>query len=300
MSHSTVPHTDLTGTHLTFWGLLRSEWIKLTTVRSTLWCYAILAVVIIGLAVLIGVFQLRNLGTQPGSDQTLSLALGSTTAGIQLAELVAAVLGVLLIASEYSTGMIRSTFTAAPRRIPVMLAKAVVLGVGTFVVTLVALAIALGVVEAVFSAHGFAFDAVDWHISMPVLGAAVYVALIALLAFGAGLLIRATAGSLATVLGLLLIVPAIFNVLYAVLNLNGAQTGAGLVTWPHDVSAFLPAQAGAQLYSANTAADTRGGTAATIVDSGIQLNGWGGFGVLAAWVVVVGGVATALVKRRDV
>jgi ABC-2 type transport system permease protein len=114
-----------TGSGLTFGGVLRSEWIKLRTLRSTFWCYVLIVLLTIGLALLIAAAQRTAPGTAPGSGAatptvTLSAAaqqaawIRDATLGINFSQLVVAVLGALVITGEYSTGMIRSSFAAAP------------------------------------------------------------------------------------------------------------------------------------------------------------------------------------------
>jgi ABC-2 type transport system permease protein len=129
---------------------------------------------------------------------------------------------------------------------------------------------------------GLGPDAALW---LPVLGGSVYLVLVAALGFGIGALLRNSAGGIATVLGLLLVVPTVVSVAAAVIR---AQ-------WVQDVAALLPSAAGAQLFKyANP-----GGTGLGLAD-GLVLNGWGGFAALLAWVLVFLVPALVLVRRRDV
>ncbi|HWL01642.1 MAG TPA: ABC transporter permease, partial [Microbacteriaceae bacterium] len=129
--------TPVTG-RLSAAGIIRSEWIKLRTVRSTLWCYGLLVLLIVGVGVLIASLSDFGGGTVAG-ESARSIVVGMNTAGLNIAVLIVAVLGSLIITGEYSTGMIRSTFGAVPHRTGALAAKAVVLAATTFVATSVGL-----------------------------------------------------------------------------------------------------------------------------------------------------------------
>ncbi len=280
----TTPSTRMHGsTHLSFPHLVRSEWIKLRSIRSTFWCYAILVVVTIGMAALVG----ANTNTG-GQDMPTDIANGTfvnaNTVGVLLSSLVVGVLGVLIITGEYGTGQVRSTFTADPRRTGVILAKATVLAVTTFVVSAVATWIGVLVSLPLLGGNGVDPEIGDPSVFMPILGSSVFLTLLALLAYGIGLLVRSSAGGIAITLGLLLVVPTVLALMSGLMN----------VDWPMDIAAFLPDSAGAQLYAYSSDG------AGAVDRSGVVLNGWGGFGVLAAEVLVIGGLALTLARRRDV
>ena len=133
MSAVTMPRS----TSLSFPRLVRSEWIKLRSIRSTVWCYAIVVVLTLAMAYLLGAV---DTGVQRGAPTAVAneLIVQVSAASVSLTALVVGVLGVLIITGEYGTGQIRSTFTADPRRTGVVLAKAFVLALTTFVVSAVA------------------------------------------------------------------------------------------------------------------------------------------------------------------
>lgn len=277
MTATTLPPT----TGLTFGRLVRSEWIKFRSIRSTAWCLAILVVVTIAMAALLGnAFETSGPVTTDGANGTL---VTINTASVSLTALVVAVLGVLIITGEYGTGQIRSTFTADPQRTGVILAKAAVLAVTTFVVSAVAIWIGVALSAALQAGKGVDAAVTDPAVFMPLLGASVFVTLLALLAYGIGLLVKSSAGGIAITLGLLLVVPVVLSLVGSVLN---AQ-------WILDVARFLPDQAGAQLYAYSSSATQPS-------QPGVVLNGWGGFGVMLAEVVVVGALALVAARRRDV
>lgn len=265
---------------LSFPRLVRSEWIKFRSIRSTWWCYAIIVVVTIGMAALLGRFvgEDSKLPQQAVDAQFVSI----NTASVSLAALVVGVLGVLIISGEYATGQIRSTFTADPRRTGVVLAKAFVLAVCTFVVSFVATWIGVVLSAALQGSQGLHPQLGDSAVILPIIGASVYATLLALLAFGIGLIVRSSAAGIAITLGILLVLPVILSLVAGLLN---AQ-------WAMDAMQFLPSQAGGQLYQYATDAAARG--------DGFVLDGWGAFAVFLAEVVVVGAVALTVARSRDV
>lgn len=267
---------------LSFPHLVRSEWIKLRSIRSTVWCYAILVVVTIGMAVLLG-RVVDNGGSTLPQEAVDANFVSINTAAVSLTALVVAVLGVLIITGEYGTGQVRSTFTADPGRTGVILAKATVLALATFVISAVATWIGVLVSLPLQAANGAHPAVGDPSVFMPILGSSVFVMLLALLAYGIGLLVRSSAGGIAIALGILLVLPIVLSGIAA---LTDAQ-------WLMDVTKFLPDQAGVQLYAYSSAA-------VDAAQKGVVLNGWGGFAVLLAEVVAVGALALTVARRRDV
>ncbi|WIA99531.1 ABC transporter permease subunit [Curtobacterium sp. MCBA15_012] len=262
--------------------LVRSEWIKFRSVRSTLWCFAILVVLTVGMAALLGAL----VDPEPGKvlqDAANRQVVNIATLSVGFTVLVVAVLGVLIITGEYTTGQIRSTFTADPGRLGALGAKAVVLAVATFLVSAVSTWIGVAIAVPLQAAKGVEADLADPSVFLPILGASVDVTMIALLAFAVGLLVRSSAGGIAITLGLLLVVPIILQLMG---NLLGAQ-------WLLDTAAFMPDAAGMRLYTYSVPqVDDASGT--------IVLSGWAAFGVLAAWVAAVAAFAVTAAKTRDV
>ena len=272
------PATD--NVRLTFPRIVRSEWIKLRTVRSTVWTLAATVVVMVGIVAL---FCLMITAGGDGGGQHAS---GEKPNGIialpiaaTLASLAVAVLGVLVISGEYSTGMIRSTLAAVPRRLPALWAKGVVLAISIFLVSTVAVGISVGVMALWLSGEGLAPDLGDSQTLRILVGTALYLTAIALLAFAIGALLRHSAGALATVLGLLTVIPTTF----------------AMIPWRplQLISPFLPGNAGSMiLVPAQT------GTVSPDA-VGAVLGPWQGFGVLLVWVAVLLTAAAVLLRRRD-
>jgi len=267
---------------LTFGGILRSEWIKLRTVRSTVWCYAIILLLTVAFGLLLTATADSRGGGPLPSDGQQAFALQATTLSIGFSQLVASVLGVLVISGEYGTGMIRSTFTAVPKRIPALLAKAVVFGLVTFVVGLVSIVLTALVTAPLLPGVGIEPDFGDSQYLLGLGGGALSLALVGLMSLAVGAIIRNSAAAIATSLGLLLVVPTVLQILAAV-----TQT-----TWGLNVATFLPGSASQPLYSY--------GAEGSVTEGVVTLSSLEGGLVMTAWVLVLMVVAMVLVKRRDV
>ncbi len=161
----------------------------------------------------------------------------------------------------------------------------------TFVATEVGVWLSALVTWPILSGRGVDVQLGDPSVFMPMIGAGVYVMMIALLAFGFGAIIRSTAGTLATVLSLLLVAPVVLSLLAALTNAD----------WIATINSVLPQNAGAELYAyaAANPTPTPGPSGPAPMASGLDLDGWGGFGVLAAWDAAVLVIAMVLIKRRD-
>jgi ABC-2 type transport system permease protein len=268
---------------LSFGSILRSEWIKLRTVRSTNWCYLIIIVLTIGLGYLIAATIPAS--AIAGGDNAAQQAswVRIATLGIAFSQLVSAVLGALIITGEYGTGMIRSTVTAVPTRLPALIAKAIVFGVTTFIVSLVSLVATAVLTAPLLPAKGIHPDFSDANVWLAMVGGAGFLALIGVLSLSIGAIIRNSAGGIATSIGLILVLPIVLSILTAVTQAD----------WTKNLAAFLPGGAGDRMY-VYTAGITTPVPAGTVV-----LDPWEGFLVLAGWFVVLFVAASVLFKRRD-
>ena len=284
---ATEPHrhaTPLKDYKLGFGHLLRGEWIKFWSVRSTTWTLSIFLVATVGLVVLISLAFVNVPSPEEGGppEGTAGNPLDPLSIAVTLAQLAVAVLGALTITSEYSTGMIRSSLTAVPKRLPMLWSKAIVLVVSVFAVAVVAVALAMTLQWLFFDSQGFSVDATDPEIIRPLLGTAVYLATIALFSYSLGALMRHSAAALATVLGVLLVAPILFSA----------------IPWKplQQAFPFLPGVSGQQFTQTTEQLEA----AAAASEAGVvDLSAWAGYGVLIAWVVVILGVAAVLLKRRD-
>jgi len=279
-------HPTTSPYRLTFAHILRSEWIKFWTLRSTIWTLASTVVVMAGISFLAVFFTARAADNQVGRNNggpdmgsilhDPSIVLGGTG----MAQLAIAVLGVLVITGEYSTGMIRSTLTAVPRRLSALWAKALVLTVVAAVTAVVSIAVSWAVTLPTLRANHAALDLGDSETQRILLGGVLYIVGIALLSFAIGALLRHSAAALATVLGLLLVVENVFRSIPAAFFRN--------------VSPFLPSTAGQQITATQATIDSmRESSTATV------LGAWQGYGVMMLWVVVLLAAGAVLLRRRD-
>jgi ABC-2 type transport system permease protein len=269
-------------TSLSFGGVLVSELIKLWTLRSTVWCCAIVVALAFGIGLLVAGFSGSPSATIPDAGQQAQAVFDSTI-GINFGQLVLSVLGVLVISGEYGTGMIRSTLAAVPKRIPALLGKAIVLGVTSIALGLVTI-YGTALLQLPFLSNvGIHTNFADPKLHLALLGGAAYLALVALMSFGIGAIIRNSAGGIATALGLLLVLPTVFQILAALTH----------ATWVQNVAEFLPTMAGGHLFAYASGAST------TTTAGVVSLNATTGGLVLVAWAVVAIAVASVLLRRRD-
>lgn len=265
-------------TELSFPGVLRSEWIKLRSLRSTIWSYVILVVLALGMALIMALSYVSG-GPLDGADTAglpseaqAELLVQASTFGAYFGQLVVAVLGVLVITGEYSTGMIRSTVAAVPTRLPALAAKGVVLFAVTFVMATISAMGAFFVASAVFADSGIAAKLLDPDVILPILGSALYLGLVALFALGVGTMLRSSAGGIATVVGVLLVLPLVLQMIPA--------------DWVQDVLPYVLSTAGVSLFTDTTAA----ADAAPFWEKLLIVLSWVGASIVGAAV---------LLKRRD-
>jgi ABC-2 type transport system permease protein len=249
---------------VTFARVIHAEWIKFRTLRSS-WLTLGAAV---ALMVLIGVVIGTSTSSSGGVDADFSDA-ASPVRGFLLTQLVVGVLGVLFVTGEYATGMIRSTFAAVPKRLPVVGAKAVVFSV----VVLVAMVPAS--FAAYYGAQPFLPESVASSITDPgvfraVAGVGVYLMLVGLLGAGIGWIVRSTAGAISMLVALVLIFPLLLEF---------------LGSWADSIAKYMPSNAGESFVTSGPVKDA--------------LGPYAGIGVLALWAAAAFVVAVVLVRRRD-
>ncbi|MER2136656.1 MAG: ABC transporter permease, partial [Arthrobacter sp.] len=201
------------GGPVTFGRVLRSEWIKTNTVPSTVILLAVSFAVMVGLGALVawGIVQLAGdpeSGPPEGIGQSLqSAAYDVPASGLPFGQLLIAALAVVLIGSEYTTGMIRSTMVAVPTRIPALLAKALVIAVISFVLGVLAAFTTYLLAQPILEGSdlGFGLDA-DWVLPS-IINTGTVLALIAVMGVAIGTLLRSTAGGVVTLVGALFVLP---------------------------------------------------------------------------------------------
>jgi ABC-type transport system involved in multi-copper enzyme maturation permease subunit len=263
-------------TRITFREALDSEWAKIRTVRSTYWTLIIAVLVSVGLSVVITAATVATWNSLSESTKR-SISVSYTLAGVNFGVLVIGVLGVLVISSEYSSGMIRTSLTALPRRVPLLAAKATVLAVLCLVIGLVITFASYFLNAPFYGGKGVSIPLGHTANLRAVLAAAVYLVLVALMGFAFGAILRHTAGAITVTVGVMFVLPIITAFL------------------PGSVGKFvnkvMPSNAGSSMMS--TAQD------ASSTDTSTHLTPLSGFLVLACTVAVLCAIAFALFEKRD-
>lgn len=273
---------------LTFGGVLRSEVVKLRTLRSTWWCLSIMVVIIVGFGALFALSAGLFEAGQASTEQQQQIVAQSVSVGVVFGQLVASILGVLVITGEFGTGMIRSTFATVPKRLPAVVAKLVVITLTLFVVSLFALVVTLLINSAILPSNDITVDFGDGALWRSVLGAAASIAFTGMIAFSLGAIIRNGAGAIAAAVGLVFVLPIIMQIFTAFVD----------AAWVYTLAEIIPPNASARLYD-YVVADQSAMTLPS-PDGALVLEPWSALLVLVGWVVVLFGLALALVKRRDV
>jgi ABC-2 type transport system permease protein len=254
--------------------VLRSEWTKLRSVRSTVWSLLAAVIFTIGLPSLFAAILANrwpHLSPHERADHQrhpLDVAL----AGVNISQLAIAVLGVLVITSEYSTGMIRASFTAVPRRLPVLAAKVVVFALAVFAIMLPSVLAAFFASQAVLARHDILqISFSHTGVARSVIGGALFLTIIGLFALGLGAIVRNTAGGIATFVALMFVLPPLMNVLPH--------------SWNDAITPYLPNSAGRAVFSLTTDQHS--------------LHPWPGFAVFCAYAAASLAIAAVLLVRRD-
>jgi ABC-2 type transport system permease protein len=254
-----------------------SEWTKLRTLRSTR--YSLLAGVAMTIlfAVIPALVNASRWNSMSAIDKAGFHPLETSLIGVSIAQLAFGVLGVLIISGEYSTGMIRSTFAAVPKRLPVLWAKAGVFGVVTFLLALPSTLIAFFVAQAILKGHSLnghdiALSFSNSGVARAVIGGALYLTLIGLFGLGLGAILRNTAAGISAFAAILFVLPPLMNVLPS--------------SWNDAISPYLPSNAGSAIMQSGNPAHT--------------LAPWTGLGLFAAYTVVAIAIAAVQLRRRDV
>jgi hypothetical protein len=262
---------------------MAAEWTKIRSVRSTFWTLILFVVLTVGLTAGLSALVVHANGPNaPARDariivDPISFILG---AGIGLGQLTICVLGVLVITTEYSTGVIRASLLAVPKRLPMLMAKitifALLLLVLAEIVSFCSFFVGAALLHGLHE-HGSSVNLVtvklsDRNVLRSVIGAGLYLTVLGLFALGIGGLIRHTAGAIAAVIGVVLVLPILSGLLPS--------------NWGAHINAYLPEQAGSLIFSAHAA-------------SGQLLSAWEGFGVFCLWTLLLLVGSAVLLLRRD-
>lgn len=249
--------------------VINSEWIKLRSVRSTVLSLTAAAGAVIALGLILSGVRSGSVGPQELGLQAGNDPVATSLGGVNLGQLFVGVLGVILVTAEYSTGTIRCTLAAVPRRLPVLTAKAVVFGGATMVFMLAAVFAAFLAGQAMIGTSGASLG--GGGVLRAVIGAAVYLTGVGLLGLATGAILRGTG----------IAIGALFAVMYAVPGLFPLLPH----TWNDTIGPYLPSNAGTAVM--------------TVARSAGTLAPMAGLAVFTGYVLAMFAVAAILLKRRD-
>jgi ABC-2 type transport system permease protein len=251
--------------------VIRSEWTKLWSLRSTRWSLAVAFITQAGLGPLIAFVEMNRWNQLSLQDRLFIDPIDKALGGHYFAQLAVGVLGVLVISGEYGTGQIRSTMLAVPKRLPVLWAKILVFSSVTFVLVLIGAFISFFAANAIFVQHHVNVALSAPHALRAVFGAALYVTLTGILCTALGTIVRATAGGISSFVVILFVLPPVLLLLPSSL---------------HDsINPYLPSVAG--------------GAVATAVADSHTFSPWGGFGLYCGYVALAVAIAAILLRTRD-
>lgn len=256
---------------VTQWRVIRSEWLKFWSLRSS---YYALAATLLGeiafgtlfSAVTASHWTMLSPAERAGFDPT-----ATSLRGFEFAQLIIGVLGVLVVTGEYSTGMIRASMGAAPRRLPVVWAKSIVFAAVALIGGIVGSVVSFYIGQAFLSTQHVSTTLSAPHVLRAVIGTGLYLTVVGLLGVGLGWIIRSTAGAIATVFGILLVLPALGEFLPA--------------SWAIHIVPYLPSNAGRAVTELTTHSP--------------ELSPWAGFGLFCAYAAAAIVIGAILVRRRD-
>jgi hypothetical protein len=260
------------GTPIRLRDVLRSEWIKLRSVRSTLWTAVAATLIAIGVGDLLCLYFSANWSHFSAAQRRTFDATATSLGGIFFAQIAIGTLGVLAVTSEYGTGSIRTTYAAVPQRRLLLAAKALTFAGAVFLLGELLSFTAFGIGQAILGPEHSGASLRDTDVLRAVIGGGAYLTLVGLLGMAFGALIRRTAGALTTLFGLLFLAMLIAATLPAF--------------WYDRIGQYLPASAGSQIMFV------------VPLDQHV-LGPWAGAGVLALYVSAAFGAAAYLIGRRD-
>ncbi|MFC4010955.1 ABC transporter permease [Nonomuraea purpurea] len=242
--------------------ILRSEWTKIRSVRSTVWTLAVTALLMAGMGALAATASADSMPRPVPGAQAVMMSL----TGVMLASLPMATLGVLVISGEYRTGGIRTSLMAVPQRLRLLTGKVAVFTATALVVSTIAAASSVLIGLLIIGPASVEPGAV----AQGVAGASLYLTACGLFGLGLGTLIRHTPGALVSAIALILVLPTMAS------QLPGR--------WGASVAEYFTTNAGLLVVSGRSSA---------------TLGPWSGFAVYLAWVAVAMVAGAVLLRRRD-
>ncbi len=248
-----------------------SEWTKLRSVRSTRWTLLTTLLLIIGIGILACVvFENRWPHLSPHERANFQ-PLRASLVGVNFAQLAIGVLGVLTITAEYSTGMIRASLSAVPKRLPVLWGKVLVFALVAFVLTLPAVFIVFLAGQGILSGRHINIGLSHPGVVRALFGAALYMVVMGLFGLGLGAITRSTAAGISALAALIFVLPPIIGLLPS--------------STANSINPYLPSNAGGAVWTIHPDANT--------------LAPWTGLGLFAGYAALSLVIAAVLLRRRD-
>jgi ABC-type transport system involved in multi-copper enzyme maturation permease subunit len=251
--------------------VIRSEWTKFWSLRSTWWTLLIAFIVTVGFATLLSWAASSQFDKMDARDKATLDVTNLAMVGVAFGQLAFAVLGALVVASEYSSGGIKTTLVAVPNRLRVLLSKVVVFSVVSWAVGTVGAFVSFFVAMTFWRSHDLAASLSDPHVLRAVFGAGLIALASGLLGLALGALIRHTAGSITTAVALLFVVPPLTNLLPG--------------TWGNDISSRFTTNAGQHITE--------------VLPVSGQMHPWPGFLWMLGECIVPLLLGAWLMRRRD-
>jgi len=259
------------GLRRVFFAACRSEWTKLRTVRSTIWALISVVVCVVGVGTLLIALTVSRWDHRPFLEAAGFDPLLYSFAGVNLAQLAVGVLGVLVMTSEYATGAVKLTFGATPQRRLVLAAKVTTFSAVVAVVALVSCVLTFLICQGMLASKHAGLSITDPGVARAVAGGALHLVLIGAVAVGVGAIFRRTAGAIAVLFGVLLILPGLVSLLPS--------------PWNDTIVKFLPSSA-AQAMSA-------------VIHFPQLLGPGAGLAVICGYTALTLGIAAFVLVRRD-
>jgi hypothetical protein len=257
--------------------LLRSEWTKLRTVRSTTWTLVVTVVAVVGIGVLATAVTAAHWRSGGFDDRIGFDPTARSLAGLFLGQIAIGVLGVLAMSAEYSTGTIRATLAATPNRPLVLACKAAVFAAVALVTSEVLTFAAFLLGQQLLKGSTPYATLGQPGVLRAVAGAGLVLVVVGLFALGLATIIRHTAGAIAAYVGTMLVLPLILQAFPA--------------SFQHDVIRYLPLVIAENMAATNPTATDFGGA--------VLFSPWVGFLILCAYAVAVLVIGGVLLTRRD-
>lgn len=250
--------------------VVRSEWTKIRSVASTMWTLSLAVVITIALGMLIAALSNHEFHNMSDKDRRSFDPTFISFAGMSLGQLAMIVFGVLVVSNEYSTGMIRTSLAAVPRRGILLFSKIAVAAGLALVVGTMTTFVAFFMGQSMLGSHRASIG--DPHVLRAVIGGGLYMTLIAVFSMGVATMLRSS------MLSLGILMPFFFLISNILGNVSATKK----------IGRFLPDQAGSKIMQV-----------VTPISDDTPYGPWGGLGIMALWVLAALAGGYAVLKERD-